>query len=199
MENLEHWEIDADHSSFGFSLRHLVVSEIKGRFGRWGGSLLLNRSAPAQSRVRVWVDLTSIETGAVERDNHVKSAEFLDVARFPAAEFRSTSITVRDHDPVSLVGRLALHGTVRGVRLDVVAGEAWTDGEGRARASYVARGKIDRQAFGLHWNQDLDVGGVVVGDEVELRVELELLGVRAGANAQSVHEVGAGPARFAES
>jgi len=175
MKNLEQWQIDPEHSSLRFALRHIVVSEIKGRFGRWGGSLTLDRADPARSSVHVWIDLGSIETGAVERDGHVKSAEFLDVARFPRAEFRSTSVTLRDHAPVALAGRLDLHGAERPAQVEVSVGKTWTDGQGRARASYVARARIDRQAFGLHWNQDLDVGGVVVGDDVEITAELELV------------------------
>ena len=183
MENLESWLIDPERSRLLFTLRHIVVQQIRGSFGRWGGALLLDRVQPARSQLRVWVDLATIETGAAERDGHVKSAEFLDVLAYPRAEFRSTDVMLRPDGAVVVAGWLDLHGHGKKIELDVEVGDSWTDAGGHRRAKYVARGKVDRQAFGLHWNQDLDVGGVVVGDIVDFTAELELLQVAERASA----------------
>jgi polyisoprenoid-binding protein YceI len=175
MRNLEHWEIDPEQSRFRFSLRHIVVQHIQGGFGRWGGALILDRDDPSRSKVHLWVDLRSIETGDAERDDHVRSAEFLDVSRFPRAEFDSTEVAGRPGGTATLSGWLDLHGRVRKVDVELQTGQTWRDADGQTHALYVAHSRIDRQDFGLHWNQDLDVGGVVVGDVVDVSVELELV------------------------
>jgi polyisoprenoid-binding protein YceI len=179
MEHRERWLIDPERSTMLFRLRHLVVSEIGGRFRRLGGDLLLDPQEPARSTVRVWIDLASIETGSVERDDHVVSPEFLDVVKFPRAEFWSSAIEVRDPAAVTVTGKLALHGTVRPVELEVERLELEPPPAGRAdagrRSAYTARARLNRQSFGLRWNQDLDSGGVVVGDEIELTARVELV------------------------
>jgi polyisoprenoid-binding protein YceI len=168
---LERWEIDARDSRLGFTLRHLIVSQIHGRFWTWGGTLFLDRRQPWLSSVHVWVDVATLDTEEPERDAHIKSIEFLDVGRFPRAEFRSTSVEATD-GKLLVHGRLQLHGITHDLDLEV---EAPTDG-----GVYVVRGRLDRRAFGLRWNQDLDVGGIVVGDEIEItaRVRVARLGVQ---------------------
>jgi polyisoprenoid-binding protein YceI len=163
----QQWEIDSARSSFTFKLRHIVVQQIRGRFKHWGGTLFVDRQQPWVSSAEIWVDLTSITTDDVERDAHVLSNEFLDVARFPRAVFKSTNLEILDGQVV-VQGVLNLHGRTHDVEIRADIGETKTDPDGRTRTTFTARGVIDRQSFGLHWNQDLDVGGVVVGDEVEL-------------------------------
>jgi polyisoprenoid-binding protein YceI len=170
----ERWEIDASRSSLTFSLRHIVVQQIRGQFQRWGGTLFINRRDPSLSSAHIWVDLASITTDDPERDAHVRSAEFLDVPQFPRATFTSTDVHVADGEIV-IEGVLDLHGVVRDVEMHAIAGAAAVDAEGRGRTTYTARGILDRQSFGLHWNQDLDVGGIVVGDEVEIVGHAELV------------------------
>ena len=166
----ERWQVDPARSTLTFKLRHIVVQEIQGQFHGWGGSLAIDRDQPSRSEVEVWVDLASIDTGSVERDDHVRSPEFFDVGQFPRASFKSTSIALSD-ERVRVRGRLELRGISHPIELEVTLGPVTGDGN-VARASYEAQGSIDRQAFGLHWNQDLDVGGVVVGDRVELRAHV---------------------------
>lgn len=168
----QQWEIDPARSTLSFKLRHLVVQQIRGSFGRWGGTLVIDHQQPWLSSVRVSIDLASITTGDLERDAHVRSSEFLDVARFPVAEFRSTDVAIPDGH-VSIHGVLALHGIVHDVEIRAEAGRVTRDPDGRLRMAFTARGVIDRQSFGLHWNQDLDIGGIVVGDEVELEAKVE--------------------------
>lgn len=167
------WEIDTARSSLTFNLRHIVLQQVKGRFERWGGTLFVDLRQPWLSSVLVWVDLASITTDDPERDAHVRSSEFLDVARFPRAEFRSTNVDIPDGQIV-VEGLLSLHGIVHDVeiRAEVEVGDATAGPDGQGRTIYAARGVVDRQSFGLHWNQDLDIGGIVVGDEVEITAKV---------------------------
>lgn len=174
--SFERWEIDPTGSALEFTLRHLVLLEIRGRFHRWGGTVFIDRATPSRSYVEAWVDLASVDTGSEERDAHVRSPEFLDVGRYPRARFASTAVDV-DDERIRLRGHLQLHGTTREIELEVSPGANTRDDKGVLRSEYNARGTLNRQAFGLHWNQDLDVGGVVVGDRVELSVKAELLRV----------------------
>jgi polyisoprenoid-binding protein YceI len=171
----ERWEIDAGNSQISFSLRHLVVSEIRGRFYDWGGEMILDPDDIPGARIKVWIDVASIDTGSVERDAHLRSAEFLDATRFPRAEFANTEIVRRWDGEAALTGRLLLHGITREVELKVIARKTWVDADGLMRATYSVQGTLDRQAFGLHWNQDLDVGGIVVGDKIEIQARVELV------------------------
>jgi polyisoprenoid-binding protein YceI len=170
----ERWEIDPDRSSLTFKLRHIVVQQIRGRFERWGGTLFIDRRQPWLSSIQVWVDLASITTDDPERDAHVRSSEFLDVAHFVRAEFKSTNVDIPDGQIV-IEGILNLHGVRHDLKIRAEVGATSTDADGRQRTTYTARGIVDRQSFGLHWNQDLDVGGVVVGDEVEIAAKLEVV------------------------
>ncbi len=172
----ERWEIDPARSSLTFNLRHIVVQQIRGRFERWGGTLFVDRQQPWLSSVQVWVDMASVTTDDEARDAHVRSGEFLDVARFPRAEFKSTNVELPDGEIV-VEGLLSLHGIVHDleIRGSVEAGQTMATSDGRERTFYAARGVINRQSFGLHWNQDLDVGGIVVGDEVEIVAKLEVV------------------------
>ena len=174
----ERWEIDASHSQLGFSLRHIVISQIQGRFRRWGGEMIVDPDHIHRSQVRVWVDLASVDTGSADRDAHLRSAEFFDTARFPLAAFASTDVALRADGEAALTGSLQLHGASGGVELNVIAERSWVDADDLLRAVYRVRGAVDRQAFGLHWNQDLDIGGVVVGDRVEIDARVEM--VRSG-------------------
>ncbi len=168
----EQWELDSERSSLTFELRHIVVRQIRGRFERWGGSLFIDRQQPWLSSVALWVDLASVTTGDPERDAHVRSREFLDVAHFPRAEFKSTNVDIVD-GRIVVEGLLNLHGITHDVEIQADVGATSFDADGRQRTTYTARGIVDRQSFGLHWNQDLDVGGVVVGDEVEIVAQVE--------------------------
>jgi len=174
------WTIDGARSQLTFALRHIVIQRIEGRFAHWGGKLFVDRGRPALSSVEIWIDLGSITTGDGERDAHVRSSEFLDVAHFPRARFTSNLAEVRGNEVV-VNGRLDLHGVVHDVQVTVEIGPTSTDPDGRERSRHTARATLDRQSFGLHWNQDLDVGGVVVGDEVEIRASLELVRVDGAA------------------
>ena len=168
--DLERWEIDPGRSGLKFVLRHLIISEIKGEFHRWGGTLYLDRKNPLLSSLEIWIDAATIDTGEPERDAHIRSSEFLDVATFPRAEYESAAIEERNGCAV-VHGRLHLHGVTHDLDVEVEPYIIPVSADNR----YRMRAKLDRQSFGLHWNQDLDVGGVVVGDEIRLHAELSLV------------------------
>jgi len=169
--DLERWQISELGSGLDFGLRHLVIGQIRGQFRRWGGTLFLDRALPWLSSVHVWIDPASIDTDSVERDTHLRSSEFLDIARFPRAEFNSASIEGLEGKLI-VHGRLQLHGVTHDIDLTVEAPPRTT---ALGRNVYSVRSKLDRQHFGLHWNQDLDVGGLVVGDEIALSAEVEII------------------------
>ena len=169
--DLEKWEIDPARSTLRFVLRHLVVSEIRGEFHRWGGTLFFARTRALPSTVNVWIDVSTIDTGDAERDAHIRSSEFLDVARLPPAEFDASEIEA-DEGRAILRGRLRLHGVTHDLDVMVEPHAPPVTGE---ENTYRALAKLDRQSFGLHWNQDLDIGGIVVGDEIQISAELVLV------------------------
>ena len=171
--NHETWQIDLDRSTLGFSLRHIVIHEIRGRFGKWGGTVTLDGDHLASSSVRLWIDLSSVDTGDVERDAQIRSPEFFDVGRFPRATFTSRQVSLPARANPIVKGRLDLHGVTGGVDIEITRHNRWTDDTGAERISYQAKARIDRQRFGLRWNQDLDVGGVVVADEIEIFAQVE--------------------------
>ena len=177
--SIECWQVVGIESALTFSLRHIVMSEIRGRFRRWGGMLMLDRADRSRARLKAWIDLASVDTGSFERDQHIRSAEFFDVARFPFAEFRSDAIAALDEQRFVVRGPLTLHGVDREVELIVTPGPKREDGE-VTRAGYEVRATIDRQAFGLRWNQDLDAGGLVVGDRISIHARVQATRVRNG-------------------
>jgi len=175
----DEWRIDTRHSTLRFWLRHIVVHQIHGHFESWGGRVLIDPSAPALSSVSLWIDLASVTTENLERDEHIRSQEFFDVARFPRATFTSTGVRVQAHANPVVLGRLSLHGVEREVEVEITDQTSRVGIDGYERRTYEIRAEIDRRAFGLQWNQDLDVGGVVVGDKIEIRAHAET--VPAGA------------------
>lgn len=179
----DEWFIDVRHSTLRFWLRHIVLHQIHGHFATWGGQVMIDRATPALSSVSIWIDLASVSTDNVERDEHIRSAEFFDVARFPRATFVSTSARIEAHANPLLLGRLSLHGVEQEVEVEMTDQSVRLDPSGHERKIYAVRAELDRRAFGLHWNQDLDVGGVVVGDKIELRAHVELISSAPRADA----------------
>jgi len=177
--SIECWQVVGIESALTFSLRHIVVSEIRGRFRRWGGMLMFDREDRSRARLKAWIDLASVDTGSLERDQHIRSVEFFDVGRFPFAEFRSDTIDALDEQRFVARGSLALHGVDRQVEL-IVAPAPQRPGGDATRATYEVRTTIDRQAFGLRWNQDLDAGGLVVGDRIDVSARVQALRVPDG-------------------
>jgi polyisoprenoid-binding protein YceI len=167
------WDIDTVHSSIGFKVRHLVISKVNGRFTRWTGTLALDDQRPENSHVDVRIEADSIDTHEPQRDGHLRSPDFLDTAKFPELTFRSTRIEKDGEGRYQVAGDLTIAGVTRPVRLDVESLGRARDPWGGDRTGFTAKTSIDRRDFGLVWNQALETGGVLVGETIEIELEVE--------------------------
>jgi polyisoprenoid-binding protein YceI len=174
------WDIDVGHSAIHFRVRHMVISRVSGRFARWSGAIDLDDRDLTRSSVEVRIDASSIDTQVADRDTHLRSADFLDVARHPEIAFRSKRIE-KDGDGYRVVGDLDLHGVVREVALEAEFAGTGKDPWGNERAGFSARASLDRRDHGLVWNAALETGGVLVGEKVEIAIELEAVKKAAAA------------------
>jgi polyisoprenoid-binding protein YceI len=167
------WKIDPSHSEVGFSVRHLMVSKVRGRFTSFEGSFE-TADDHLTSNLSATVDLASIETGDAGRDEHLRSADFLDVEQHPTLTYRSTAIRP-DGDAFAVDGELSLHGVTRSVplRLEVHGFQASPFGD--TRAGFTATTEIDRRDFGIEFNAPLEGGGVLVGNKIEITLEIEAI------------------------
>ncbi|HSD21507.1 MAG TPA: YceI family protein [Anaeromyxobacter sp.] len=167
-----HWDIDVGHSAIHFWVRHMIISKVHGRFARWSGAIQLDQQDLARSSVDVRIDTASIDTQVGDRDTHLRSADFLDVAKYPEMTFRSKRIE-KVGDGYRVVGDLSLHGVVREVTLEAEFAGVGKDPWGNQRAGFSAKASLDRRDYGLVWNAALETGGVLVGEKVEIAIELE--------------------------
>ena len=170
------WNIDPDHSNIGFKVRHLMVANVKGSFEKHSSVVDINDKDITKSKVEVTIDTASINTNVQKRDEHLRSADFLDVAKYPTMTFVSKKVAKAGKDKLKVTGDLTLHGITKEVVLEV---EGLTreskDPWGNIRRGAVASTKINRKDFGLLWNKALETGGVVVGEEVIISLEVEMI------------------------
>ena len=171
--NTERWEIDSSHSGIHFSVRHLVIAKVRGQFSRWAGTLVAPEGDLSRASVDVVIDAASIDTGVADRDAHLESADFLDTANFPELTFKTTVVESVSKDRLRLRGALTIKGVTRDAVLDVERLGAVKDPWGNERAAFTAKTSIDRKDFGLTWNQALETGGFVVGDRIDIEIEIE--------------------------
>ncbi len=176
------WSIDPSHSQVGFGIRHLMISTVRGRFTNVEGSVVFENDDPAAARIDVTVDLASIDTGVEQRDNHLRSADFFDVEKYPKMTFLSRRVEPAKHG-FRVIGDLTLHGITREVVLDVQPEGEGRDPWGNDRSAFSASARIDRRDFGLTWNQLLEAGGLAVSEEVRITIEVELVATAAQAAA----------------
>ncbi len=167
------WNLDTSHSAIQFSVRHMVISKVRGRFGSWQGSLELDPANVSAASAQVEIDAASIDTGVADRDNHLRSAEFFDVAKFPKLTFKSTKIENGSGESYKIFGTLTIRDVTRDVVLDAVFGGTAKDPWGNQRAAFAAKTSVDRADFGLTWNQALEAGGVLVGDRIDIEIEVQ--------------------------
>ncbi len=170
------YQIDSSHSAAHFSVRHMMIANVRGEFSKVSGTIAFDPDNPANSKVDATIDAASIVTRDAQRDAHLRSADFLDAEKFPVLTFRSKSVSGERGD-WKMTGDLTIRGITREVTLDVEgptpeARDPW----GGARIGATATGKLNRKDFGLTWNTALETGGVLVGDEVKLTLDVE--GVR---------------------
>jgi polyisoprenoid-binding protein YceI len=168
-------EIDASHSSAHFSVRHLMISQVRGGFNTLSGRITLGESGAIPTAVEVSIDAASIDTAQAQRDEHLRSGDFLDVERFPKITFTSTAITLIDATSFDVAGTLEIHGVQRPITARTnVTGEC-RDPVGNDRIGYETAFKINRKEFGIAYHQLLESGGIVVGDQVEITLFVESL------------------------
>lgn len=170
------WNIDPDHSHVGFKVKHLMVSNVKGNFEKYSGTVEINDRDITSSKVDVTIQTTSINTGVPKRDEHLRSADFFDVARYPTMTFVSTKVAKAGTGNLRVTGALTIHGVTKEVVLDVEPlSQESRDPWGNIRRGTSASTKINRKDFGLNWNKALETGGVVVGDEITINLEVEMI------------------------
>ena len=173
----ETWKIDASHTTVEFSAKHMMFTTVKGRFANVEGTISLDGDSPAAASVDVTMEAASIDTRNEQRDGHLKSADFLDAANYPAVTFRSTKIE-GGKDSFTLTGDLTIRGTTRPITLDVTFEGQGIDPWGGERRGFSATGSFDRREFGLTWNQALEAGGLLVSNEIKIQIDAQI--IRAG-------------------
>jgi polyisoprenoid-binding protein YceI len=165
------WSIDPVHTEVGFSVRHMMVSKVRGKFRTFSGQIVTGRD-PLDSSVTAEIDLSSIDTGNEQRDAHIRSADFFEVETYPAMTYRSTGVR-RHGDGYVLDGELTLKGVTRDVPLALEINGFGPDAYGGTRAGFSATAEINRRDFGVNFSAAMETGGAVVGDKVTIQLEIE--------------------------
>lgn len=173
------WNLDGTHSGINFAVRHMLVSRVRGRFAAFVGTLELDEADLTQSTIDVTIDASSIDTGTAQRDDHLRAADFFDVEQFRTLRYQSKRIEKVGKAHFRVIGDLTIRDVTREVRLDVEYGGRGKDPWGNERAGFSASAAIDRRDFGLQWNQVLDTGGLLVGDKID--IDLDIQAVKAEA------------------
>ena len=166
------WKLDPSHTLVEFSAKHLMITTVKGRITDVEGTIVMDEKNPRNSSVEATLKAVSIDTRTEQRDQHLRSADFLNAELFPEIKFRSTRIE-GDKDSFKLTGDLTIRDVTRPITLDIRFEGQQTDPWGGERIGFSGSGKIDRRDFGLTWNQALETGGVVVGNDVKINLEVE--------------------------
>jgi polyisoprenoid-binding protein YceI len=167
-----HWTIDASHSGIHFSVRHLVIAKVRGKFTNFSGTLELDEGDLTKSKVDVSIDVGSVSTSEDKRDAHLRSGDFFDAEKFPTATFKSASIT-KSGDGYLVKGDLNVHGVTKEVDLHGTFEGKGKDPWGGERVAFQAKTSINREDWGMKFNMPLDGGGVVVGTKIDLEFEVE--------------------------
>lgn len=170
------WNIDTDHSSAVFSIRHMMVTNIRGHFGRISGTIHFDPANPASSSVEAYIDVSSLTTGNAKRDRHLFSADFFEVAKYPAMVFQSTRVEISGNNKGKVTGDLTIHGITRSVTLQAEhfgPVKSPADMGAETTMGFSATTDINREDFGILWNVPLGIGGFVVGKDVRVTLDIE--------------------------
>jgi polyisoprenoid-binding protein YceI len=170
------WKLDPTHTHVEFSAKHLMITTVKGRIADVEGMIYIDESNPTKSTVEATLDAKSIDTRTDQRDNHLRSADFLDVEKYPQIKFRSTRIE-GDRDEFKLTGDLTIRDVTKPITLDVKFEGQQKDPWGGERVGFSATGKFDRRDYGLTWNVVLETGGLTVGNDIKIAIEVEAVKV----------------------
>jgi polyisoprenoid-binding protein YceI len=176
------WVIDPTHSTVQFIARHMMISKVRGRFGEFSGTITM-AEVPEESFVDVVIMAASIDTGDEDRDRHLRSAEFLDVERFPELRYRSTAVEAAGEDRWAVTGELTIRDVTRPVTLSVEFCGAAVDPWGNTRAGFLATTEINREDFHISWNQALETGGFLVGKGVKIELDVEAVRQDTGSSS----------------
>ena len=172
----ENFDIDPAHTASQFAVKHMVVSTVRGAFGKTTGEIVLDPADPRKDSVNATIDATSLDTRDANRDKDVRGTDFLDVTQFPTITFKSTKVKPAGKGHLKIEGDLTLHGVTRPVVLNVEGPSAeFKDPWGNTRVAASATTKINRKDFGVNWSKTLDNGGAVVGDELSITIDLEAI------------------------
>ena len=169
------WAYDASHAKVGFSILHFGISETEGRFTKYEGTVRADEPDFSDAKINITIDVNSIDTDEEKRDEHLKSADFFDVAKYPSITFKSKSFKSIGKNTYELVGDFTMHGVTKEIKLKAMYKGTVVDPYENTKAGFKISGVIDRTDYGLEWNGVLAAGGVLVGDEVELDINIELL------------------------
>jgi polyisoprenoid-binding protein YceI len=180
---MANWQIDTAHTSASFSVRHMMVTTVRGTFDTVTGSVSFDPANPAGASVEAQIEVNSISTGAPDRDNHLRSADFFDIANHPYITFKSTGITLKDQTSGVLKGDLTIRGTTLPVEIEVEFLGENKNPWGKTVAGFVGETKINREDYGLTWNQALETGGVLVGKEIKITLDVEVVLVEEAVTA----------------
>ncbi len=167
------YDIDNAHSSVGFKVKHMAISNVKGTFNSFSGSFDFTPGNSEDWQVEATIEISSLSTGDGKRDEHLLSPDFFDVENFPTMVFKSTGVKMEDDDEGKLMGTLTMHGVTLPVTLDLEVGGTITDPWGNERAGLSASGKIDRKDWGLSYGKVMEGGGLLIGNEVKISLEIE--------------------------
>jgi polyisoprenoid-binding protein YceI len=166
------WKIDPAHTTVEFAAKHLMITTVKGRFSDVEGEIVISDADPSKSSVTATIKAASIDTRTTQRDDHLRSADFLDAANFPELTFKSTRIT-GEKSEFKVTGDLTIRGVTREITLDVTNEGTTKDPWGGERIAFSATTKLDRRDFGLTWNQAIETGGVLVGNDVKISIDVQ--------------------------
>lgn len=169
------WKIDPAHTAVEFGVKHMMFTTVRGSFGAFDGEVSLDLENPSNSAVQVEIDSASITTGVTDRDEHLRSGDFFDVENFPRITFRSTRVSgpIVEGESFEVVGELTIRDVTRDVVLEATFGGTGTDPWGGTRSGFGATTKVDRRDFGLTWNQALETGGVLVGHDIAITLQVQ--------------------------
>ena len=169
------WKIDEVHSKIRFSARHMVISEVEGQFNNFDFSLENEGDDLTTSQIELTIDTNSIDTRNDDRDNHLRSADFFEVKKYPEIKFKSTSIKKINNEKYRLMGDLTIRNITRPIELDVTYGGQIKDPWGNTRAGFNVRGNLNRFDYGLKWNKLIETGGAVVGKNININCDIEII------------------------
>jgi len=167
------WQIDPKHTTVGFSVKHMMFATVKGRFAGVSGTIVLDEANPARSSVEVEVDAASVDTREEQRDGHLRSPDFFHAEQHPTITFRSTRVEPTSANAAEVHGDLTIRGVTRPIVFDATLLGRAKNPWGQEVAGFEVRGKVNRKEFGLNWNAALETGGFLVGDEVNLEIDVE--------------------------